>query len=216
MSDLLVALAKARENFTSVVRDRENAEIERKGGSYKYASLDTVIRAVLPALEEEGLTLTQTFDSMGGGYCLVTQLIHNDTGDMLESKLPVNTTSDLFDLGRSITYLRRYSIVSMLCLDTEEDTDGAGSSGKPVVPESESKLATNVVKARKAIMDADGFDMLHRKVKAIGDNPHLFPSTEDYREVLKVARTKAMGLRDVEQKVIDGLVDAYLEPDDEE
>ncbi len=136
-SPCVKALAAARLEFESIQKTK-TAKIQgtsRQGRpyeyEYKYASLDDILAAVTPALSRHGLVLTQRFYfGASGGICLETKLIH-ESGDSIEpAVLPIGTHADMKALGSEITYLRRYAVTALLCVGTEEDTDGAGSEGR--------------------------------------------------------------------------------------
>jgi len=87
----------------------------------KYAPLDTILPVITPLLKEVGLVVTQ----IPNGSTLKTIIAHLESGETIEG------TADLIldkataqGQGSAITYMRRYALVSMLGLNTEEDDDG--------------------------------------------------------------------------------------------
>ena len=120
---IYASLALAREEFPPVHKNKV-----ADTGKYKYAYVDlqTVLEAVTPALRKQGLEIIQTVES---GY-LATKLV-SVVDDALplssEVELPTGTTPQV--LGSAITYARRYAIVTMLGLVTEDDDDGSEASG---------------------------------------------------------------------------------------
>lgn len=102
---------------------------DARADRYKYATLGNVLDTVRQPLQSSGLVLTQTFD----GDVLVTTL-HHTSGEALSSRMTLPPVEGrglnvAQALGSSISYARRYAILSILCL-TAEDDDGA-SSGPP-------------------------------------------------------------------------------------
>lgn len=123
-NEIYAGLALAREKFPPIIKDR----IADTGKyTYAYADLQTVLEAVTGPLREQGLEIIQTVQ-LG---CLETSLVMvaSDCVETIESRieLPVGATSQA--LGSAITYARRYAIVTMLGLVTEEDEDGSVASG---------------------------------------------------------------------------------------
>lgn len=130
------ALVKAQEAFPAITRDRTVTVQTKAGGSYRfaYAPLDSIMAKVGPVLAQNGLAITQTFDvAESGGPLLVTTLAHAD-GSMIFGSLPlpVQLGASAQELGSLITYCRRYAIVAILGLATEEDDDANHASGNTV------------------------------------------------------------------------------------
>lgn len=113
---------------TSVARDSE-ARVQSKRGasySYTYASLGAVLAAVVPTLAKHGLAPMQTVE----GEWLVTVLIHT-SGQSLVCRVPLVVASDgrlspTQEVGSALSYARRYGLLTMLALATEDD-DGHGA-----------------------------------------------------------------------------------------
>ena len=98
------------------------------GYGYNFASLDSILKVVNPLLAKHGLAFTQPLD----GKSVKTVLFHIESGDTVESTVEIPQDVQLAKmnqfqvLGSAITYLRRYSLVSILGLVTDEDTDAGG------------------------------------------------------------------------------------------
>ena len=116
---LIKALIKARGEFTPVLKDGKNPHFKSR-----YATLDSVVEAITPALLNNGLILLQPI-SQGedGGMVLITQLWH-ESGERFEFKFVLPQLADLQKMGSAITYARRYSILSLLGIAPEDDDDG--------------------------------------------------------------------------------------------
>ena len=102
---------------------------DTKGFNYKYFDINQLLERLQPLLREEGLVITQPI--IDGS--VVTRI--NDAEEKfapIESsiKLPENVKPQ--DLGSAITYYRRYSLVSLLALEAEDD-DGAKAMKAPSV-----------------------------------------------------------------------------------
>ena len=102
-----------------------------------FADLATVLSTVTPALYKNGLVATQTFEPSEGTPILITTLRHT-SGESIESRLPMVIGSGrniLHDFGGSVTYLRRYSLLALLGLAADVDTDGElGEAPKEAAP----------------------------------------------------------------------------------
>src|SRR5215510_15083040 len=128
MMALYAAFARAQLKFGSISKDTtvnvKNKDQNKSSYSFKYATLADILEAVRKPLAEEGLSLLQPLEpAQGGGMWLKTLLVHAE-GGIMESRVFVATGhNDIKQLGALITYLRRYTLTSMLCLASEEDED---------------------------------------------------------------------------------------------
>lgn len=102
---------------------------DTKGYNYKYFDINQLLEKLQPLLREEGLVITQPI--IDGS--VVTRIYDpEEKFAPIESsiKLPENVKPQ--DLGSAITYYRRYSLVSLLALEAEDD-DGAKAQKAPSV-----------------------------------------------------------------------------------
>lgn len=104
-----------------------------QGYGYKFVELSEILSVIKPILAKYGLGIIQPLEENG---IIKTVLYHEPTGQTIESKveIPKNVQlkgmNDFQVLGSAISYLRRYSISSMLSLITEQDNDASGSQVK--------------------------------------------------------------------------------------
>lgn len=87
---------------------------------YSYASLPNVLNAVTPELKKNGLIISQ----LTAGNGITTYLFHESGEYIFEKSCPEITYANIQEWGASITYQRRYAILSMLGLVAEDDHDG--------------------------------------------------------------------------------------------
>jgi len=125
MIELIKALIKAKAEFQPIEKDKLNPHFKTK-----YASLDSVLDAVTPALCKHGLVIVQPLQS---GRVLNTHLYH-ESGEVMTSMFELPDISDIQKIGSALTYARRYSVCALLGITADEDNDGnAGKGGdKPV------------------------------------------------------------------------------------
>jgi len=120
---LAQALAKAQAEFPPVVRSES---VDTGKFKYAYAPLEEILKAVLPVLRRNGLTLTQPPDIVDGRTVLRTVLFHVG-GARLEGKWPLQLEGlSPQQQGSLHSYVRRYSVLSLLGL-AQEDDDAAGA-----------------------------------------------------------------------------------------
>ncbi len=121
---LYKAIFKSKTEYQKVLKSSTNPFHKSK-----YADLGAVLDAIEPALEANNLLIIQGgFDSH---TAVTTRLVHADSDQWLEIDMSSPLKSeDPQGVGSAITYLRRYSIMSLFCLRAENDDDGNAGSGK--------------------------------------------------------------------------------------
>lgn len=122
---VLSKLMKAKQLIGTVKKDSKNPFHKSN-----YASLNAYIDASEEHLLENGLILVQAGNGSFSEPLIVATLIHPESGQWLKSYLPIlNPKSDSQGLGASVTYMRRYSIATLLGLVSEDD-DGETAVGR--------------------------------------------------------------------------------------
>jgi len=92
----------------------------------QYLDLHSLLEAVEPLLQEQGLILMQPI--INGG--VTSTIIDSETGNVLAlSEIPLPDEPNPQKLGMAITYFRRYTLTSLLAI-SEADDDG-NSVSKP-------------------------------------------------------------------------------------
>lgn len=123
INELAAALSKAQGKITPAIKDSTNPFFKSK-----YADLSSVWDACKTALTENGLAVMQTTDYKDGQMVLLTTLAHS-SGQWIRSCIPINPTkNDAQGIGSAITYMRRYSLASIVGVTTDEDDDGNAAS----------------------------------------------------------------------------------------
>jgi hypothetical protein len=134
-SPLASALVAARYQFPTIQRSRTVSVRTRQGGSYtfSYAPLDVILKAVTPHLSIHGISILQDVEwnaDMTRG--VVTTILVHSSGDMVTlSPFPVIVPEGASpqEIGSLLTYARRNSVCTALCIAAEEDEDGNIASG---------------------------------------------------------------------------------------
>src|SRR5688572_25944003 len=107
---MLEKIARIQDKIGKLTKDT-------KGFNYKYFDINQLLEKLRPLLREENLLLTQPIKN-GNVYSCINDL--ETTEEIFsEIKLPENVKPQ--DLGSAITYYRRYSLVSLLALEAEDD-----------------------------------------------------------------------------------------------
>lgn len=167
------------------------------GYNYKFADLGEINEIIKPLLKKYGLGYVQPID----GSTIKTIIFHAESGESIESSanipqgVQLKGMNDFQVLGSAITYLRRYSLSSMLGLVTDEDADAAGEQVKP--------KATAVVRDRAEEQKEAETDILARAKVKINEEleKHDYTSAD---------QKKAFILMVLEKATIDTIDDAEL------
>ena len=133
INELAAALAKAQGAFATI-KASETAKIPTKSGkeySYNYATLGATLEAVRKPLLDNGLAIAQ-FPETGDRQLVLTTRILHASGQWLESVMSIAVTdNDAKAIGSAITYLRRYALMAMLALGTEDDDGTSAGNVEP-------------------------------------------------------------------------------------
>ena len=117
---------KVFQDISGLTKDKQNPFFKSS-----YVDINSLLDQVKPQFAKNGIGLDQSPQLVDGLPCLRTWLVNlDDTNDFIESNTPlIYKQGDAQSLGGSITYMRRYSLVSMLGLEAYDD-DGSAATGK--------------------------------------------------------------------------------------
>jgi len=163
-STLIAALVTARGGFDPIHKNAKGQV--GKDRPYPYADLAAVLDAVVPELLRRGLLILQSIDAETSS--LITRLAHT-SGEWVESVYPLPTTADARAFGSALTYGRRYSIQSLLCLTAADDD--AQAARIPHKPHTTAKVDTGKAKTitgaqqKKLFTIAEQAGWSHRQIR---------------------------------------------------
>jgi hypothetical protein len=125
MSEIYKALAEAQKDIKSPSPDKKGQAGSRK---YGYQTLASVLDAVLPPCNKQGLFITQRIDGSGDSLCLITEACKDD--DKVElCCYPLTYLADAQKFGSAVTYAKRYSLLGVFGVACKDDDDGAATIG---------------------------------------------------------------------------------------
>jgi len=124
----------AQMKMGSVTKDATNPFLGKK-----YADLNSVRQACVPALNEHGIAVLQPTVHVDGKNFVKTILLHK-SGETMESftEIVYSKANDAQAQGSGITYARRYGLQSLVNIAAEDD-DGNAASKKEEQKKSEVK-----------------------------------------------------------------------------
>jgi len=126
---LYAALAKVQADLPSVAKNK-TGEVKKDGKKvydYDYADLTDVSEAIMPLLGKNGLAFTARPTLNGGGqFVLAYSLLHSG-GEREDGEYPLPSNGTPQEIGKSITYGRRYCLCAVTGVAPGgDDTDAAG------------------------------------------------------------------------------------------
>jgi hypothetical protein len=129
MSDDISALAEALSKAQGAIDDASKGSINPHFKS-KYADLAAVRSVIREPLAVNDLSIIQLPRTVQGGVEVTTMLLHKSGQYISESLYMPSGKADAHGFGSAISYARRYSLMSILCLAADDD-DGNGAVERP-------------------------------------------------------------------------------------
>lgn len=170
MNKIIKAIADFQQEVPVICKDNT-------GYSYQYADLPTIFETINPILKKHGLGFYQAVN----GTQIKTVVFHIESGETIESNTDIpqgvqlKGMNDYQVLGSGITYLRRYSLSSLLGIVADKDEDMAGKQkkvenidvGPKLTPEEAFKKAESAMKATESLEDLNTVNQQVLKSKII-------------------------------------------------
>lgn len=129
-ASLAKALVEFQSKLTSIPKNRE-AGVGKF--SFTYSDLSDILNTVRPILAACKLSIVQHVKQEGSMLQLETTLLH-ESGESLTMAFPfvVNNFIDMQKYGAAISYMRRYSLLCVLCLNSEDEMEQIPEGEKPI------------------------------------------------------------------------------------
>ena len=121
-----------------------------------YADLNALIEAVEPILLSKGLILLQPIKDGK----VFTQVIDTETFEMVESSIDLTPNLTAQALGSQITYYRRYTLQSLMSLQSDDDDGQKASAPQALTKPICSPAAFDKAVTRYEGLELDVFDKL--------------------------------------------------------
>lgn len=129
LAKLAPALVEAQKKMGAALKDSKNPFFKSK-----YADLNSIIDAAIPALNNEGIAVLQSpavkITGEGSVSVIQTILLHS-SGEFIagESEVVAAKANDPQSAGSATTYARRYGLQAMVTLKAEDD-DGEAAMNR--------------------------------------------------------------------------------------
>lgn len=126
INELATALAKAQGEIEGAEKDARNPHFNSR-----FSSLASVRAAFRDALSKNGLSIVQLPEHDDKQVTVTTMLMHA-SGQFIAGRLSaVPVKHDPQGVGSAVSYLRRYSLMSIIGIAPEDDDDGNAASEPP-------------------------------------------------------------------------------------
>jgi len=137
----MLKLLEFQKTVSSLKKDGTNPHFKKK-----YTTINGILDEIKPKLSKLGLTILQP---IRGGKIFTE--IWEEKNLLLSTDIELPKDINPQQLGSAITYFRRYSLISLFCLETEDD-DANDASAPSMKQESEKKKApitADIIEAMK-------------------------------------------------------------------
>jgi hypothetical protein len=143
MGAILTKIAKIKKKVGKISKDSENPFFKSK-----YFDINTLLEHLEPLLQEEGLVLLQPIRENQ----VWSEIIDIESNQGISSSMTLPELTDPQKMGSAVTYYRRYTLASLLALQSEDD-DGNLASSKQVEPATEKQryLLASLMMGKKGI-----------------------------------------------------------------
>lgn len=127
MKQISTALLKAQSEMSNPKKGATNPFFKSK-----YADLNAIREAVIPTLNENGISVLQPIVHVDGKNFVKTILLH-ESGELMDSLTEIiyNKQNDAQAQGSGISYARRYALQSFVCVGADDDDGQKAVQQKP-------------------------------------------------------------------------------------
>ena len=203
IQNLSAALSKAQAEMPAIKFDSKNPFLKND-----YASLGAIIAGARPVIAKHGLSVSQLAFGEEGVAGVETVLMHT-SGEWISSSIsmPVGEEkgkSSAQVAGSIVTYLRRYSLASILGIYSDEDGDGnkPETERKPTrvaLPKEKSVDDPMTIERAMKITNSEGVsygDIPNDKLQAmiLGINKGLKNGIDDEKRAEYLEKKQAIGV----------------------
>ena len=153
MKQIATALLKAQSEMSNPKKGATNPFFKSK-----YADLNAIREAVIPTLNENGISVLQPIVHVENKNFVKTILLH-ESGEFMESLTEIiyNKVNDAQAQGSGISYARRYALQSFVCVGADDDDAQKAVQNKPnatteiLKKAKEGKFSLEQVKAKYSV-----------------------------------------------------------------
>lgn len=128
-----VALAAAQMVMEPVAKGATNPHFKSR-----YADLSSVVHAVVPALNQNGISYWASYETRDGERLMVTRFHHGESETAIECAIPlIVNKNDMQGFKSATTYAKRIGLESLSGVAPEDDDGNDAAKGAPTRDEQE-------------------------------------------------------------------------------
>lgn len=174
IKEIAKALLEAQKEMGNAIKDSSNPFFKSK-----YADLNSIREACMPALNKHGIVVLQPTVFMDGKNFVKTVLLH-ESGEYIEcfTEIIYSKEKDAQSQGSGITYARRYGLQSLVNVGADDD-DGNKASN-PVAQNNTKQQPIKEVKKEKPYLNENS-DAYAKAQKYLADGGTLDEIEKKYQ-----------------------------------
>lgn len=142
-----LAMAEFKKNPPQIIKNKEAGFVNGKGQrvEYTYANLGGVVRAIVGALAEHGISHAWRTDQLEGGLievtCTLTHALgHSESVSLRTARDDSGSKNNIQAVASAITYLERYTLLAATGLATDDQDDDGASAERQAGAEVQAEL----------------------------------------------------------------------------
>jgi hypothetical protein len=183
------AIVKAQALIEDAVKDSSNPAFRSK-----YADLSAVLAVIRKPMADNDLCVLQSPVRSDGGVEVETRILHKSGEWMSQSCFIPVTKWDAHGMGSGITYGRRYGLMAIFCIGTEDDDGNTSVQAAPLAPakKAATQKGDKYVRVMKSGVDAanSGTDSLREWYKGLPNDERGAIGADDLNELKEIAAKK--------------------------
>lgn len=146
-TDINVAIFELRKEVAPILSDKTNPMYKSD-----YATIFQIMKTLDPLFAKYGVLFTSSITQMYETWGVLSTLLHVESNTSINAFFPADRIGDAQQVGKLLTYARRYNLAAMLNLCFENDKDDDDGNGllpgkKATVKRVEPKPLNNVMAA---------------------------------------------------------------------
>lgn len=144
-TDINVAIFELRKEVAPILSDKTNPMYKSD-----YATIFQIMKTLDPLFAKHGLVFYSTIDRAEEVWGVLSILRHVESGTEVRAFFPTDRIGDAQQMGKLLTYARRYNLAALLnlCFENDKDDDdgnGLLSGKKTIAKRVEPKPLNNVM-----------------------------------------------------------------------
>ena len=182
-----------------IIDPEKNKEVKGRAIKFEYADLPAVLKTIRPLCGKHGISVTQTPTIVDRILTIKTVLRYKDGSELIEtSSFPCTGTKEQ-EIGKAITYYRRYVLTSIFCVAADDDADDVTKHEQGTPTKKQNQIIKQVQEslfdiAQKKLNDCSQLHGRELVVKFLETNHKAWDQTEASQQALIKASSEAIAM----------------------